>query len=151
MREPRDLSRYLLRDDAFLIDSMRGTNTRPVITSETEVGGETLRHIMERNSLELYLDLQPKNGFESVLTTHIVRATAASTECFNKVERHMQNAESRGVYLGLVLKSAEKVTALTDLLEGYRARSLDTKDAVQRRGEMRALFREARKLLKELG
>ena len=90
MREPRDLSRYLLRDDAFLIDSMRGTNTRPVITSETEVGGETLRHIMERNSLELYLDLQPKNGFESVLTTHIVRATAASTECFNKVERHMQ-------------------------------------------------------------
>ena len=71
---------------------MRGTNTRPVITSETEVGGETLRHIMERNSLELYLDLQPKNGFKLVLTTHIVRATAASTECFNKVERHMQNA-----------------------------------------------------------
>ena len=125
MCENREIfSRYLLRDDAFLIDSMRGTNTRPVITSETEVGGETLRHIMERNSLELYLDLQPKNGFESVLTTHIVRATAASTECFNKVERHMQNAESRGVYLGLALKSAEKVTALTDLLEGYRARCL---------------------------
>jgi hypothetical protein len=116
------LGRGLLEDDSFLIDSMNSIDADPVITSKLEIGGQTLRRIMQHSSLEGYLDLEPKNAFESVLATHIVCATNTSHECFNQAERHFEDADAHGVYLGLALRLAEKVKPLTELFEGYRAR-----------------------------
>jgi len=57
----------LTRADARLIFSMMSKDTPIPLTPETEIGGVTLRQIMEHADVGLYLDLKPSDPLVSVV------------------------------------------------------------------------------------
>ena len=95
------------------------------LTPNTLINGVTLRRIMERRRVGLYLSLKPKNPFESILADLTVRAHKAGWDCSEQADWNRDESDVREVNLKYALKGIDCSDRLLTRLEDYRAKQIE--------------------------
>jgi len=116
----------LTRTDARLIFSMiSGSRDSPVpVTPETQIGGLSMREIMEHADVGLYLDLKPSDPSEASLVSMLVRTHKAAIDHFNQAAKYELTPHLLEVHSKFALKSAALFGLFFDRLEKYREKKL---------------------------
>ena len=92
------------------------------LTANTLIEGHALRQIMEWACVDLYLNLQPKNPFESMLADLVVRTHKA---CHEQADWKRHHPDVREINLKYALKLTESSARLSARLESYRAKQIE--------------------------
>jgi hypothetical protein len=80
---------------------------------------------MEWCRVELYLNLKPKNPFESILADLTVRAHKAGWDCCEQADWKRHKSEVRELNLKYALKGIDYSARLLSRLEDYRAKQIE--------------------------
>jgi hypothetical protein len=79
-------------DRLIICEMISGSRDKLVpLTPQTEIGGATLRQIMEFTGCELYLALHPRTPSEKMYASLMVRTHRAANECFHDAEKNKLN------------------------------------------------------------
>jgi hypothetical protein len=79
---------------------------------------------MEWACVDLYLSLQPKNPFESMLADLFVRTHKAGWDCHEQADWRRHHPDVREINLKYALKLTESSARLSARLESYRAKQI---------------------------
>jgi hypothetical protein len=94
------------------------------LTPNTLIDGSTLRQIMEWARVELYLNLKPKDPYESILADLVVRTHKAAWDCHEQADWKRHKPQFREINVKYALKGTESSARLFARLESYRAQHL---------------------------
>ena len=96
-----------------------------VTFQQKPIDGVTLQQIMEWCRVELYLNLKPKNPFESILADLTVRAHKAGWDCCEQADWKRHKSDVRELNLKYALKGIECSARLLSRLEDYRTKQIE--------------------------
>jgi len=104
------------------------------LTPETEIGGATLRQIMEFADCDLYLALDARTPSEKMYASLMVRAHRAANACFNHAENSKFGSPAFELHMKYALKATDTFTALCERFERCRRdtlKKIDVEDALR--------------------
>jgi len=95
---------------------------RPPFNLDEEIGGSTLRSIINCGNGHLYDDLKPKDLFESIHVTYLLNMQKTAWDCFNEAEKNDNYLQAREINLRYALKATEHFIQLFERLESHWAK-----------------------------
>ena len=102
--------------------SMLAAARRLPLNPDEEIGGSTLRSIMNAGNCQLYDDLKPKDLFEEIHVTHLLNMQKIAWDCFNEAEKNDDYLQAREINLRYALKATDNFIQLFDRLESHWAK-----------------------------
>jgi hypothetical protein len=121
----------LTRIDRLMICEMLSNSRDKLVplTAETEIGGASLRQILEFAGAELYLAVNPRTPSEKMYVSLMVRAHQAAITCFNNAEKSKFGSTAFELHMKYALKATDTFIALFERFE--RCRSENVKEMVR--------------------
>jgi hypothetical protein len=102
--------------------SMLTAARRLPFSPDEEIGGSTLRSIMNGGNCQLYDDLKPKDLFESLHVTYLLNMQKTAWDCFNEAETNENYLRAREINLRYALKATDNCIQLFARLESHWAK-----------------------------
>ena len=91
----------------------------------TTINGTTLRQIMEWAGVQLYLDLKPRNPFQSMLADLVVRTHKTAWDCNEQADWRRHDPDVRATNLNYALKATIVSAQLFARLEAYQTKHIE--------------------------